>query len=53
MEDSFIEYALIIEPRFGRLTIPIRYTGSDSKGVNTTFCPTAIFLFQDHQVDMK
>lgn len=35
MEPAFIEYALIIEPRFGRLTVPIRYTGNQGKGVST------------------
>jgi len=34
MEESFIEYALIVEPRFGRLTIPVRY-GDRTNGIST------------------
>ena len=49
MEDAFIEYALIIEPRFGRLTIPIRYTGSDTKGVSTLL--STAFLISGSTVD--
>lgn len=49
MEDSFIEYALIIEPRFGRLTIPIRYSGSNTKGVSTLL--STAFLISGSKTD--
>jgi TRAP-type uncharacterized transport system substrate-binding protein len=49
MEESFIDYALIIEPRFGRLTVPIRYTGSGTKGINTLL--STAFLISGAHVD--
>jgi len=35
MEESFVNYALIIEPRFGRFTIPGRYGDEGALGFNT------------------
>ena len=51
MEDSFIEYALIIEPRFGRLTIPIRYSDSNTKGVSTIL--STAFLISGSKVNQS
>lgn len=49
MEDSFIEYALIIEPRFGQLTVPIRYSMLATKGMNTLL--TTAYLISGEHID--
>jgi TRAP-type uncharacterized transport system substrate-binding protein len=49
MEDSFIEYARIMEPRLGNLTIPIRYVGQGTKGINTLL--STAFLLTGSGVD--
>lgn len=47
MEESFIDYALIIEPRFGRLVIPGRYSQQGTKGINTLLS-TAFLISGKH-----
>jgi TRAP-type uncharacterized transport system substrate-binding protein len=49
MEEPFIEYALLIEPRFGRLVIPGRYSHLGTKGISTLL--STAFLVTGSHVD--
>jgi hypothetical protein len=49
MEESFIDYALIIEPRFGRLVIPGRYSNQGTEGISTLL--STAFLVSGTHVD--
>jgi hypothetical protein len=49
MEDAFIRYAHIIEPRFGQLKIPGRYSEQESNGISTLL--STGFLISGQHVD--
>ncbi|HEY3405494.1 MAG TPA: hypothetical protein VGK59_19060 [Ohtaekwangia sp.] len=49
MEEEFIEYTRIMEPRLGNLTLPIRYAGQGTKGINTLL--STAFLLTGSSVD--
>ena len=51
MEESFVEYALIIEPRFERMVIPGRYSNHGTKGINTLL--STAFLISGKHVDHR
>jgi TRAP-type uncharacterized transport system substrate-binding protein len=52
MEESFINYARIIEPRFDRLTIPGRYSDEKSRGFSTLLS-TGYLITSGHVKDAE